>query len=125
MKKTLDFTGWTRSELLQLHKTLEDKLDIEVNLQRALKLHYQRCDKAADTAADMLERGEASAGTAAVLTAATGVLKELARLQTEIYNAERLKLFEQAVGTVLKAAPNSEELLEDLRVEMERLGLSE
>lgn len=125
MKKTIDFTGWTREELKQLHSLLSEKLDAGINLQHEIKAHYLRCNRAADMAAEMLERGEASAGTAAVLTATTGVLKELARLDIELYNADRIKLFEQAVGTVLKAAPNSEELLEDLRVEMERLGLSE
>lgn len=124
MKKTVDLTGWTREELSGLHKVLEEKLHIEVNLERALKLHYLRCDRAADTAAQMLERGEASAGTAAVLTAATGVLKELARLETEVYNAERLKLFEQAVQTVIKTSAEPDVLLEALEAEMERLGIA-
>lgn len=124
MKKTVDLTGWTREELKQLHSLLSEKLDAGINLQHEIKAHYLRCNRAADMAAEMLERGEASAGTAAVLTATTGVLKELARLDIELYNAERLKLFEQAVMAVIKTSSESDVLLETLESEMERLGLS-
>lgn len=107
---TVDLTHLSTQEKKELADRIYASLgkEAEVNLQLELALHYRRCNDAADLAYDALEKGNATAGTAAVLTAATGVLKELARLETEIYNAERVKLLERAFLTALRESDNPE-----------------
>ncbi|WP_274584083.1 hypothetical protein V9W64_10830 [Neisseria leonii] len=113
MKKEFDTGGWTEAELRELvvklnrHLKAKDPIDLEAELIQ----HYKRCKESADIAYQSLASGMATAGAAAVLTAATGALKELARLQTDLYNADRVKKLEKCMIAVLKEFGDREELL--------------
>lgn len=120
MSNEFDPSGYTSSELKDLADKLYEHLKQtrDVDLEEELLEHYHRCKEAADVALKSLLEGRASAGAAAVLTATTGALKELARLQTDMYNAEQLKVFERAVTNVLRDHPDADSLLGKLEKEL-------
>lgn len=115
MKEGFDPTGWSKTELKQLADWLYAHLglDKDVDLEQELIRHYHRCNEAADHASTALAAGTASAGAAAVLTATTGALRELARLQTDLYNAERVKVLERCMMDALQVADNRDQVLEE------------
>lgn len=115
--KKFQYTEWTPNELRQIADGIYEKLGLnqDIDLERELIEHYKRCREAAEAAQLQLLNGETTAGAAAVLTATTGALKELARLQTELYNAERVKVLERAIIHVLKQQPNAEDLMDMFR----------
>lgn len=114
MKKTFDFTGWTTDERRELADMIYKNLGIErqINIGEELAAHYQRCNRAADIAYRELEMGNATAGTAAVLAATTNALKQLADLDSDLYNIEYARKLEKAFIDTLKQADDAERLLE-------------
>ena len=84
----------------------------QINIGEELSAHYQRCNRAADIAYRELEMGNATAGTAAVLAATTNALKQLADLDSDLYNIEYARKLEKAFIDTLKQADDAERLLE-------------
>lgn len=121
---TIDLSSMTLQERKELADKIYEQLgrETQINLGVELTLHYKRCNDAAELAYKALEDGNATAGSAAVLTAATGAIKELARLQIDLYNAERVKVLEKAFQNVLRQSDNAEYLLTLLEEELERAG---
>lgn len=93
-----------------------------VNLEEELLEHYQRCKRAADLALANMEMGEPGGAAGALLNATTSALKEIARLQTELYDAERVKQLGAALAAVLKSELNGEELLAKFERELANYG---
>lgn len=121
MSKVLfDFKGYSRDELKHIADSIYRHLNLSktLNLEDELIEHYQRCKGAAEIAYRELEMGNSTAGTAAVLASTTGALKELARLQTDLYNADRLKQLERVFIDVLKQFDGAEEVLKRLKQEL-------
>lgn len=113
MSKTFDSSQYTRAELKELADKIYEGLKIsqQVDLEAELVEHYHRCKSAAEIAYAELQAGNTTAGAAAILTATTGALKELARMQTELYNVERLMELERSLTTLFKTQPNSHDLM--------------
>lgn len=123
MEKSFNPNDYSRAELKKIADGIYKELGINhINLQVELSEHYRRCNEAADLAYKALEDGNATAGTAAVLTATTGALKELARLEIDLRNADSLKLFEQAVIETLRQMDDPERCIRILNNEMQRVG---
>lgn len=93
-----------------------------VNLEVELLEHYTRCKRAADLALSNMEMGEAGGPAGALLNATTSALKEVVRLQTELYDAERVKQLGATLAAVLKSEPNGEELLAKFERELAGYG---
>ena len=111
--RDIDLSGWTPKELRELADKIYANLGLssDIDLEAEMLNHYRRCNSAADLALTSLEEGATSAGAAAVLTAATGSLRELAKLQTDLYNAERVKILERSMTEALQLADNKEDVL--------------
>ena len=111
--RDIDLSGWTPKELRELADKIYANLGLssDIDLEAEMLNHYRRCNSAADLALTSLEDGATSAGAAAVLTAATGSLRELAKLQTDLYNAERVKILERSMTEALQLADNKEDVL--------------
>ena len=111
--RDIDLSGWTPKELRELADKIYANLGLssDIDLEAEMLNHYRRCNSAADLAFTSLEEGATSAGAAAVLTAATGSLRELAKLQTDLYNAERVKILERSMTEALQLADNKEDVL--------------
>ena len=111
--RDIDLSGWTPKELRELADKIYANLGLssDIDLEAEMLNHYRRCNSAADLAFASLEEGATSAGAAAVLTAATGSLRELAKLQTDLYNAERVKILERSMTEALQLADNKEDVL--------------
>lgn len=112
MAREFNTEGWSREELKQLADSIYKRLRInrEIDLEQELAENYYRCKDAAGLAYEALEAGNATAGAAAVLTSATSALKELGRLQTDLYNAEKVKILEKTMVEVLQSHPDREAL---------------
>ncbi|MRN38599.1 hypothetical protein CRG49_000640 [Neisseria sp. N95_16] len=118
--KTIDTTGWTNEELKNFADTIYAGLGEvkEVDLNKALVENYLRCNQSAEAAQQLLLEGQATAGAAAVLSAATNALDKLVRLKMELaeleeklYNIERVKTLERAMIETLKTLHNPEDVL--------------
>ena len=121
--RDIDLSGWTPKELRELADKIYANLGLssDIDLEAEMLNHYRRCNSAADLALTSLEEGATSAGAAAVLTAATGSLRELAKLQTDLYNAGRVKIFEKALQETLRRVDDSGAVLDIFEAELARL----
>ena len=120
---TFNLADYSTAELKHIYEYLKNAFEgQDINLERELIEHYQQCKDARDQAMTMLHSGENSSAAAALLNATTAALKEVARLQTELYDAERVKLLERLMTEVLRKASDGEQLLQWLDVEMKKNG---
>ena len=92
------------------------------NIEKELTDHYIKCREARDLALQQMQYGESASAAASLLTATTSALKELAKLQIDLYDAERVKTLQRVVVKVIKSAPNPEHLLHLLESELGKLG---
>lgn len=113
MSGEIDFSGWSRRKLEKLRDEVDKALGGGLNLEQELTEHYGRCKGAAEIAYTGLQEGTMSQGAAAVLTATTGALKEIARLQTDLYNAEKVKTLESAMIAALRLCDDQEAVLDE------------
>lgn len=82
-----------------------------VNIERELTDHYIRCREARDFALQQMQYGESAAAAASLLNAATSSLKELAKLQIDLYDAERVKTLQRVMTETLRHSADAEHLL--------------
>ena len=113
MSGEIDFSGWSRRKLEALRDEVDKALGGGLNLEQELTEHYWRCKGAAEIAYTGLQEGTMSQGAAAVLTATTGALKEIARLQTDLYNADKVKTLESAMIAALRLCDDQEAVLDE------------
>ena len=120
---TFNLADYSTAELKHIFEYLKNAFEgQDINLERELIEHYRQRKDARDQAMTMLHSGEHSSAAAALLNATTSALKEVARLQTELYDAERVKLLERLMTEVLRRAADGEQLLQWLDVEMKKNG---
>ena len=114
MSGEIDFSGWSRRKLEKLRDEVDKALGSSgLNLEQELVEHYERCKGAAEIAYTGLQEGTMSQGAAAVLSATTGALKEIARLQTDLYNADKVKTLESAMIAALRLCDDQEAVLDE------------
>ena len=113
MSGEIDFSGWSRRKLEALRDEVDKALGGGLNLEQELIEHYWRCKGAAEIAYTGLQEGTMSQGAAAVLTATTGALKEISRLQTDLYNADKVKTLESAMIAALRLCDDQEAVLDE------------
>lgn len=91
----------------------------ELNLDFELLRRYQ---EAKDFLANVIDDTTLPPNQVAqVMNTVTAILKEITKMQTDIHNAERVKLMEQAIITALKTVPEDAQNL--FFTEFERLSI--
>lgn len=81
------------------------------NIEKELTDHYIKCREARDLALQQMQYGESASAAASLLTATTSALKELAKLQIDLYDAERVKTLQRVMTETLRHASDAEYLL--------------
>lgn len=76
-----------------------------LNLDSELYIRYTKAKRFLDSIEN--DTSIAPNQVAQVMNTITTILKEITRLQTELYNAERVKYLEQCMITAIKGAPQS------------------
>jgi len=78
----------------------EDVFDVRINVSKELADHYAIILKQRD---DLVDNNNAEyKDVVAILNATTSIIKDLSRIQSELYNSEKFAVLQQVVIDVLK-----------------------
>jgi 3-polyprenyl-4-hydroxybenzoate decarboxylase len=107
-----DLDGMDADDLLALREEIDARLPAtklsDINLAEELVLQFQKVksmqQKALDSSAVSAQQ------KAAVANACSSSLAQLVKMQTELHNAERLKMIEQALIQVMRDQPEAIQL---------------
>ena len=82
-----------------------------INVSKELSDHFEKLKNLRDEVID--DMSETGSSKAAVMNALTGILKELAKIQKEVYNAE---LIAKLQGAIIEGLEDTDQKLKDLVV---------
>lgn len=110
--RTIDnLDGMDVDELLALRDEIDARLPAtklsEVNLAEELVLQFQ---KVRSLQSKVLDSNTSAQQKAAVANACASALAQLVKMQTELYNAERMKMVEQVLIQVMRDQPEAIQL---------------
>lgn len=109
LKNKFNPEEYTAEELRQLYSYLDGVLGSgATNVEKELERHYLKCREASDMALENMKLGENVGSAGSLLNAATTSLKELAKLQIEINEAERVKALQRVIVKLIKDSDNPE-----------------
>ena len=91
--------------------------DVRISVSKELADHYKKIITRRDKILD--EDNEKEQVVVSILSATTQILRDLSKLQEEVYNAETFAVFQQAVIAVLKE--EDEALVERVLIKIEEL----
>lgn len=88
------------SEIIDLHPQPSEVFDVRISVSKELSDHYSLILQKRD---DILNDPESEDKTMiSILTATTAIIKELAKIQSEVYNSEKFAVLQQIIVNVLK-----------------------
>lgn len=93
--------------------------DVRISVSRELADHYNKIITRRDKVLE--EDNEKEQVVVAILSATTQILRDLSKLQEDVYNAEKFAVFQQAVIAVLKE--EGDDVVERVLKKIEELEL--
>lgn len=87
-------------QIIDLHKQDDELYDVRVSVSKELSEHYQ---KILDMRDRVLNDPESeNKDITAILVATTNIIKELAKIQADLYNSEKFAVLQQIIVNTLK-----------------------
>lgn len=75
---------------------------ISINVSEELHTHFERIRKLAESVAE--DEDETASSRAAAMNSVTAILKEMVKIQKELYNSESIALLQAAIVEALEEA---------------------
>jgi len=79
---------------------MEELIDTRISVSRELKEHYDKIIEKRDSILE--DSGSENKDLIGILNATTSIIKELSKIQQELYNSEKFAVLQQVIVNVLK-----------------------
>lgn len=79
---------------------MEELTDTRISVSKELKEHYDKIIERRDAILD--DAGSENKDLIGILNATTSIIKELSKIQQELYNSEKFAILQQIIVNVLK-----------------------
>jgi hypothetical protein len=103
-------------QIIDLHKQSDEVFDVRISVSKELADHYNKIIERRD---DILANPESEdKAIIGILNATTGIIRDLAKIQADLYNSERFATLQQIIVNCLREV--SPDLQEKVLEEFER-----
>lgn len=103
-------------EIIDLHRQVDEVFDVRISVSKELAEHYAKIIARRDEILDNPESEDKS--IIGILNATTGIIRDLAKIQADLYNSERFATLQQIIVNCLREV--SPELQQKVLDEFER-----